>query len=53
MSWHNIEGHDDVVHDFRHALERGRLAHAYLFVGPPGIGKRLFARKLAQALLCD
>lgn len=53
MSWQAIEGHDAVVQDFRQAIERGRLAHAYLLVGPPGIGKRLFARKLAQTLLCE
>ena len=35
------------------AVRRGRLAHAYLFVSPPGIGKRLFAVELAKALLCE
>jgi DNA polymerase-3 subunit delta' len=34
-------------------MERGRFPHALLFVGPEGIGKRTFARKLAQAILCD
>jgi DNA polymerase-3 subunit delta' len=35
------------------AWQRGRLAHAYLFAGQPGIGKRLFAGELAKALLCE
>jgi DNA polymerase-3 subunit delta' len=41
------------VRAFEQVLGRGRLAHAYLFVGPPGIGKRLFADELARALLCE
>jgi DNA polymerase III subunit delta' len=53
MSWHTIEGHDDVVEQFRRALVRGRLASSFLFAGPPGVGKRTFALKLAEALLCQ
>jgi DNA polymerase-3 subunit delta' len=52
MTWQGIEGHDDVVERFRRAIERGRLASTFLFVGPAGIGKRLFADRLAQVLLC-
>ncbi|NQT13419.1 MAG: DNA polymerase III subunit [Planctomycetes bacterium] len=53
MSWHGICGHDEVVDRFRRALGRRRLASSFLFVGPEGIGKRAFALKLAQALLCE
>ncbi len=52
MTWQGIEGHDDVVTSFQRALARGRLASTFLFLGPEGIGKRSFAIKLAQALLC-
>lgn len=51
--WQGVLGHDRVVEQFRRALQRGRLASGFLFVGPSGIGKRLFARRLAQALLCS
>ena len=53
MTWAGIEGHDGVVERFRHALRRDRMASTFLFVGPAGIGKRTFALKLAQALLCE
>ncbi|HVS35702.1 MAG TPA: DNA polymerase III subunit delta' [Gemmataceae bacterium] len=53
MSWKRVCGHEVHIEGFRRAVRRGRLAHAYLFVGPPGIGKRLFAVELAKALLCD
>lgn len=38
---------------FANAIERQRLASTFLFVGPPGIGKRKFAGVLAQSLLCS
>ncbi|MCI0640412.1 MAG: DNA polymerase III subunit delta' [Gemmataceae bacterium] len=53
MSWSAIQGHDGLVETFQRVVERGRLAHAYLFVGPEGVGKCLFAKELAKALLCE
>jgi DNA polymerase III subunit delta' len=53
MAWQGVEGHDAVVERFRQALCRDRLASTFLFVGPAGVGKRLFAEKLAQSLLCS
>jgi DNA polymerase-3 subunit delta' len=53
VSWQRVRGHDALIAAFRRVMQRGRLAHAYLFVGPPGVGKRLFADELAKALLCE
>lgn len=50
--WQDIRGHDQITERFRRTLHRGRLASTYLFVGPSGVGKRAFALKLAQSLLC-
>ena len=53
MPWLNLLGHDDIAAQFQSALKQNRLASAFLFVGPQGIGKRLFAQQLAQSLLCQ
>jgi DNA polymerase-3 subunit delta' len=53
VSWQRVRGHQAQVEAFDLIWRRGRLAHAYLFTGPPGVGKRLFAEELAKALLCE
>jgi DNA polymerase-3 subunit delta' len=40
------------VEKFRRAVARNRLASSFLFCGPAGVGKRAFALRFAQALLC-
>lgn len=52
MSWLGIHGHDAVRAAFARAVERGRLGHSYLFVGPDGVGKKRFALALAQSISC-
>lgn len=49
----NLTGQPRVRGFLRHAVEGGRVAHAYLFVGAPGSGKLEAAYALAQALLCE
>ena len=41
------------IDKLRLSAASGRLAHAYAFVGPSGIGKKRFAFELAMCLLCD
>ena len=53
MSWTHVKGHDSQIDAFARMYNRGRLAHAYLFAGPAGVGKALFARELAKALTCE
>lgn len=53
MSWDRIRGQDAPRNTFSVALGAGRLAHSYLLIGPEGVGKRLFARELAKAFLCE
>ncbi len=50
--WH-IYGHEWAIEQLRSNIRTERVAHAYLFAGPSGIGKSLLALRMAQALLCE
>ena len=52
MSFSDLKNHRAIADQLRNSLERGRLAHAYLFTGVRGAGKEDVARTLAQALNC-
>jgi DNA polymerase-3 subunit gamma/tau len=47
-----VVGQDHVMKTLANAIATGRIAHAFLFVGPRGIGKTSTARILAKALNC-
>ena len=53
MSFRELAGQEQAVDFFRRAIRTRRLAHAYILVGPEGVGKRRFARALAQYLFCE
>lgn len=48
----NLLGHEWAVDMLRQHISHDALRHAYLFSGPPGLGKRTLAIRLAQALNC-
>ncbi len=52
MTLDEIQGQDRTVGLLRRAIENGRLAHAFIFAGPAGVGKRATALALARAVLC-
>jgi len=52
QTFDDVVGQDHVVRTLKNAITRGRIAHAYLFVGPRGTGKTSLARLFAKALNC-
>jgi DNA polymerase-3 subunit delta' len=52
MTW-NLIGHEWAVQLLRGHIEKNSMRHAYLFTGPPGIGKKNLAINFIQAITCS
>ena len=52
QAFDKLVGQEFVVSTIENAIDSGRIAHAYLFSGPRGVGKTSSARLLAKALNC-
>ena len=48
-----IIGHQQIVEQLQHTVASDRIAGAYLFVGPTGVGKETVARYFAQLIFCE
>ena len=53
QAFEKLVGQEFVVSTIENAISSGRIAHAYLFSGPRGVGKTSSARLLAKALNCE
>lgn len=52
MNFNNIIGNENVKNLLNNSIKSNNLVHSYMFVGPNGIGKSIFAKELAKILLC-
>ncbi len=53
MPFSDLIGHEPVVRVLQGAIRGGKVAHAYLFLGPEGVGKTTTAHLFAKALNCE
>lgn len=53
VTFESVVGQSHITSTLKNAIERGQMAHAYLFCGPRGVGKTTCARILAKTINCS
>ncbi|MDO8525800.1 MAG: DNA polymerase III subunit delta' [Candidatus Omnitrophota bacterium] len=52
MSFKDIKGQDGAIEALKSSIRLNKISHAYMFIGPSGVGKKLAALNFAKALNC-
>lgn len=53
MSFENLIGNDKIKQILTNSIKSNTVLHSYMFIGPSGIGKTLFAKEFAKMILCQ
>jgi len=53
LSFENLIGNEEVKDILNKTIKNNKLTHSYMFIGPNGIGKTLFAKEFAKMILCQ
>lgn len=53
MAFENVIGNEEVKDTLNKIIKTNKLSHSYMFIGPAGIGKTLFAKEFAKMILCE
>jgi len=53
QSFEEVLGQEQVIQTLRNAIRYDRIAHAFIFSGPRGVGKTSVARIMAKAMNCE
>lgn len=53
MGYNNIIGNEKIKKDLQDIIKSNLIGHSYIFQGPSGIGKFLFAKEFAKEILCE